>query len=148
MATFNWKIIISVIRVTEVRYLDRLKICSKVFLGVGSRGNMSCQTEQRERGFIFVAWGRRHTKTVKSGALEGNHLLLTVANGKVEKQLSTLKGKSAENRVLREVKVKWFRCLYGSADDGFHCMHTQSKVLHEHTVTPKSLFLTFRHCVA
>lgn len=130
MATFNWKIIISVIRVTEVCYRDRLKICSKVFLGVGSIGNMSCCTEQRERGFIFVAWRRRHTKTVKSGALEGNHLLLTVANGKEEKQLSTLKWKSAENMVLREEKVKWFRRLHGGADDGFHCMHTYSKVLH------------------
>lgn len=43
---------------------------------------------------------------MKSGALEGNHLLLTVANGKEEKQLSTLKWKSAENMVLREEKVK------------------------------------------
>ncbi len=79
---------------------------------------------------MFMAWRRIHTKTVKSGALEGNHLLFTVANGKEEKQLSTLKWKSAENRVLREEKVKWFRHSHGSADDGFHCMHTHSKVLH------------------
>lgn len=55
-----------------------------------------------------MAWRRRHTKTVKSGALEGNHLLLTVANGEEEKQLSTLKWKSDKNKVLRQEKGKWF----------------------------------------
>lgn len=45
---------------------------------------------------------------MKSGALEGNHLLLTVANGEEEKQLSALKWKSDKNKVLCQEKGKWF----------------------------------------